>query len=246
MNDSGSVRRSERVGQSNPGFQQHRQGERAFAQPLFERFALEELHDDERLALLCFANVVDGTDVRVVQRGDRPCFTLKPLARDLGAGQLSRQQLDRDLAFESRVARPIDFAHAAGADAGDDLVRAEPSASGHRHSEWAKASSVRWRFYTVATILVRGSSTWPRPICGLPRVGSSLNPPERRRKGGHYVLRTSGLSRSICANARASANATFCSARSAIRRLAAAVLLPTCGVRMTFGSERRSLPSAGT
>ena len=59
-------------------------------------------------------------------------------------------------------------------------------------------------------------------------------------------LKTSGLSRSICANARASASTTFWSARSAMRRLASTVLLPTCGVRMTFASERRSpLPSAG-
>jgi len=63
-----------------------------------------------------FADVVDGADVRVVQRGDRPCFTLKSLTRNLGAGQIPRQDLDRDLAFESCVARAIDLTHAAGAD----------------------------------------------------------------------------------------------------------------------------------
>ena len=34
----------------------------------------------------------------------------------------------------------------------------------------------------------------------------------------------------------------FCTARSAMPRLASGVVLPTCGVRMTFGSVRRSRP----
>ncbi len=70
----------------------------------------------------------------MVQRGDRPRFTLKPLARELGAGEARRQHLDGDLAVEAAVARAIDLAHTAGADGGDDLVRAEPSASGQGHS----------------------------------------------------------------------------------------------------------------
>ena len=122
MNDSGGVRGGERVGQRNRCLQQDRELERALAQPLLERFALEELHDDERLLLRGFADVVDGADVRVVQRGDRPCFTLKPLACQVGAGEPRRQHLDGDLAVEARVARAIDLAHAAGADGGDDLV----------------------------------------------------------------------------------------------------------------------------
>ena len=52
-------------------------------------------------------------------------------------------------------------------------------------------------------------------------------------------LKTSGLSRSIRANARASASTMFCSARSAMRRFASTVLLPTCGVRMTFGERAK-------
>ena len=87
MNDSGGVRRRERVGQCNRRLQQNGKVERALAQPLLERFALEELHDDERLVFRRFADVVDGADVRMVQRGDRPRFTLKPLACELGAGE---------------------------------------------------------------------------------------------------------------------------------------------------------------
>ena len=45
--------------------------------------------------------------------------------------------------------------------------------------------------------------------------------------GCYPAPRTSGLSRSIRANARSCASTTFCSARSAMRRLASTVLLPT-------------------
>ena len=133
MNDSGGVGCRQRVGQRYCRLHHDGKVEWALAQPLLERLALEKLHDDERLVIWCFADVVDGADVRVVQRGDRPCFTLKPLARDLGAGQISRQHLDRDFAFESRVARAIDLAHSAFAKFGGDFIRAEPVASGQRH-----------------------------------------------------------------------------------------------------------------
>ena len=118
MDDPGAVRVGERVGQRKRRLEQGGNLERPLAQPHLERFALEELHDDERLLLRCFADVVDGADVRVVQRGDRPCFTLKPLAREVGAGEPRRQHLDGDLAVEARVARAIDLAHTAGADGG--------------------------------------------------------------------------------------------------------------------------------
>ena len=48
-------------------------------------------------------------------------------------GQVYRARdtkLDRDVAIEPRVARPIHFTHAAGAEGGEDLVRAEASAGG--------------------------------------------------------------------------------------------------------------------
>ena len=41
-----------------------------------------------------------------------------------------RQNLDRDVAIEVRVARPIHFAHAAGSEGGDDFVRTEAGAGG--------------------------------------------------------------------------------------------------------------------
>ena len=52
----------------------------------------------------------------------------KRASRSWISGQRWRQDLDRDLAFEPGVGRPIDLAHAAFADLGGDLVDAEAGA----------------------------------------------------------------------------------------------------------------------
>jgi hypothetical protein len=44
-----------------------------------------------------------------------------------------RQNLDSHQPFETRVLRPIDFAHPTGADERDDFVGAEARASRQRH-----------------------------------------------------------------------------------------------------------------
>ena len=43
-------------------------------------------------------------------------------------GERVGQDFQRDVAFELRVARAIDLAHASGADGGDDFIRAETRA----------------------------------------------------------------------------------------------------------------------
>ena len=74
----------------------------------------------------------------------------------------------------------------------------------------------------------------PRPI----QPSTALNGAELNR---HAILeRTSGLRRSMLAKDFSSAQTMFCTARSAMPRLASGVVLPTWGVRMTFGSVRRS------
>ena len=71
----------------------------------------------------------------MVQRGGRPRFLLEAL-QPLGVGdQAGRQDLDRDVATEPRVARPIDFAHAARAKERDDLISAESSAGREGHED---------------------------------------------------------------------------------------------------------------
>ena len=67
-------------------------------------------------------------DVRMIQRGEHFRFALK--AREsIGIGRQRRgQDLDRDLALQLRVGRPIHLAHAAFADLRGDFVDAETGA----------------------------------------------------------------------------------------------------------------------
>jgi len=70
---------------------------------------------------------MNGADVRVVQGSHRACFAFEALA-ELRIGRKGRRQdFNGHVAAESRVAGAIYLAHAASANGGTDLVRAETS-----------------------------------------------------------------------------------------------------------------------
>ena len=55
-------------------------------------------------------------------------------ARAVGVvGEAVGEDLDRDVAVEPRVARPVDLAHSAGAERRQDLVGAEAGSGSERH-----------------------------------------------------------------------------------------------------------------
>ena len=83
-------------------------------QPRGEVLALDELHDEVRLAVVG-AGLEAGDDVRVAEDGRRE--RLAPEAhRDVGVrDDLGAQQLDRDRPVEPRVDRPMDRRHPADA-----------------------------------------------------------------------------------------------------------------------------------
>ena len=64
----------------------------------------------------------------MIQACDRARFALEPRTESDVAGEVARQQLDRDDTFEPRVARAIDLAHAADAVQRENLVRTKPGA----------------------------------------------------------------------------------------------------------------------
>ncbi len=138
MHQAAAVRVIERVGQLDGDAQHLGDRQRAAQQPLFERLALEILHHEEpdRLARpgRCrFADVVQLTDVRMVERGDGPRFALEPLT-PIGIGRKGfGQHLERHHAIEARVAGLVDLAHPACAEARNDLVGSEPHAVGESH-----------------------------------------------------------------------------------------------------------------
>ena len=69
----------------------------------------------------------------MIQRGEDLRFALEPREPVRVGRERLGQDLDGDVAIELRVARPIHFAHPAGAEGGEDLVRAEARASGQGH-----------------------------------------------------------------------------------------------------------------
>ena len=87
------------------------------AMPLRQILTLDQFHDQRPDAAVVF-EAVDVRDVRVVQRRQRLGFAGEPRQPFGVAGEEIGQHLDRDIAVERRVARPIDLAHPAGAEEG--------------------------------------------------------------------------------------------------------------------------------
>ena len=80
-----------------------------------ERLALDELHDEHRLAAV-LEDVVEAHDVRVLEPRQRRRLALEPLT-ELGiVGDPGVEDLDRDDAAETQVAGAPDDAHPAPAE----------------------------------------------------------------------------------------------------------------------------------
>jgi hypothetical protein len=75
-----------------------------------------------RRAQLVAANLVDGDDVRVVQRRGRLRLGDEAAHALVVAHQVRRQDLQRDAAPKRLVAGDVDLAHPAGPERGDDSV----------------------------------------------------------------------------------------------------------------------------
>jgi hypothetical protein len=106
------MRGVERVG-NLPGetrgcFHRHRAGERS---------ALDELQNE-----VPRSNVVDLTGVGMIERGYCARFLLESIDAIGIAGELLWQHFDRDIATETRIARPVDDPHSACPERAGDLV----------------------------------------------------------------------------------------------------------------------------
>src|SRR5215813_9871336 len=103
---------------------------------LFYQFAqllaFEQFGDDIGRAFMR-ADVVNREDVRVVERRGGAGFLLEAAQAVRIPGELGGQQLDGDLATESRVFGQIDLAHSAGAKLRNNLIMVEACAWGYDH-----------------------------------------------------------------------------------------------------------------
>ena len=117
MNQPRAVGRCERAGHLDD--RQHagaRKAHDAIVDRRAHRAAGDELHDEERTAVVGLADVVDVDDARMLERRTRQRFTEQSLPRRQIPQRFGRQNFDRDLARELRVGRAVHGAHASCAD----------------------------------------------------------------------------------------------------------------------------------
>src|SRR5579859_4413485 len=88
---------------------------------MVERLAFEQLHGDEALAIR-FADVIEGTDVGMVQGGGGAGLALKALERLRIARKIFRKKFERDVAAQASVLGLVNDAHAACAQLGENAV----------------------------------------------------------------------------------------------------------------------------
>jgi hypothetical protein len=89
-------------------------GKPAFREAVSEVLALDTFHDQEISAVLR-ADIEEGTDIGMIQRGDGFGFPFEAeLARGIG-GKMCGENFNSNGAVETRVASAVDFAHTARA-----------------------------------------------------------------------------------------------------------------------------------
>ena len=114
MHDAFGVRGFQRVGDLNRQRQQLIDGERAGAHYFGERLALQQLHDDEMLAIVLLDGV-NRANVRVIQRGCGASFALEAFEQLRVLRHFIGEKLQCDLPAKPRIFGLVDHAHAAAA-----------------------------------------------------------------------------------------------------------------------------------
>src|SRR4029078_12969370 len=88
-------------------------------------------------------------DVGVADGGDRPRFTLEPIARAAIGCDARRQHLQGERSIEAPVPRAIHLPHPPGAGKRDDVVGADPAAR-----EIARRGGALWILGHLATAII--------------------------------------------------------------------------------------------
>ena len=115
------MRGIERVGNFDGEPEQRVEFHRTPRDQVLQGHALEILHGDKGLAVF-LANVVDGADVGMVQRGRGLGLALKAAERRGILGHFIGQKLERYKAVQPRVFRFVNHAHPAAAQLLDNAV----------------------------------------------------------------------------------------------------------------------------
>ena len=133
VDDSLLVRRGHSARHLRRDLERFAHRNRALLHALAQRLAFEQLHHQERAAVVR-ADVVNRQNVRVIERADRARFLLES-PQMVGVGRKRRRQnFYGHVALQARVARAIHFAHPARANRRNDLVRPQFCSRRKRHN----------------------------------------------------------------------------------------------------------------
>ena len=125
VNDARAVRGIQRVGDFDAEREQRLQLQAAMpGESLLQRGAFQILHRDEGAAVL-LADVMNGADVGMIQRGGGSSLAAEPAQRLPVPSEFVGQELERDEAAEPGVLRFVNDTHSAAAKLLDDAVVGE-------------------------------------------------------------------------------------------------------------------------
>ena len=105
------------------------------------------------------ADVVDGENVRMVERTRGAGFLLKTVQPVFILGVGRRQHLDSDISSQPRITRALDFAHPAGANGRDNFIWSKSGACDKSHKYFSDTQVVLTQFRVQTLVCV----TKPQP-----------------------------------------------------------------------------------
>ena len=134
MDDPRFVGGGQAVGDLHRDVEQLADRRRAGQQQIAQRLAVDQLdgHVGDRVGR---SHVVDRDDVGVRERRGRARFPLETLQPVRIGGQLRWEDLDGDVAAQTRIARPVNLSHPSSAERRKNLVRAETLSWGKSHGD---------------------------------------------------------------------------------------------------------------
>jgi hypothetical protein len=131
MHDARLVSCGESVGDLTRDPERLWQRNRSASDAIRQRLSVDEL-EHEGSDAAAFFEPVDRGDVRMLERGEHARLALEA-GEPVGiAGEDFRENLQRDVAFEPRIAREIDFAHAARTDQRLNTINADADSTRER------------------------------------------------------------------------------------------------------------------
>ena len=184
VNDALGVRGVERVGNFDAEVEQRFDFERTSADQVLQRFSVEAFHGEIGVAAV-FADVVNGTDVGMIQRGRGFGFAAKTFEGLRVARQILGEKFQRDETVEAGVLRFVNDAHASAAQFFDDAVMGDDAvderlgivhvggmlSGGARRCQREALRSYRDRRSSVAAVILSGAKNLIQ-YCVAPTVTS--------------------------------------------------------------------------